>query len=104
MAAGGGVASLSGFNGKSVKCVKSVGRLALDLLDWTFGLTLAMFLLTVTVATFDIVVVWFGVWIPMRRATAPEDRPYLWTGVAQYARASREQHETEERMRNARKR
>ena len=72
-----------------------------DVVLLTLILTTAMFCLSCAVATFDIIVVWFGVWIPLRRATAPEDRPYLWMGVAGYARAAREAHEADERMREA---
>lgn len=70
------------------------------LLELTFLLTAAMFSLSVAVASFDIVVVWFGVWIPLRRATSPEDRPFLWKGIAGYAKAAREQHEFEQRMKH----
>ncbi len=58
-------------------------------------------LVTLAVATFDIVVVWFGVWIPLRRSVAPEDRPFLWTGIAGYAKANREEHDRDVRMRGA---
>jgi hypothetical protein len=57
------------------------------------------FLITIAVAAFDIVVVWFGVWIPLHRSVAREDRPYLWRGVADYARAGREGAEAQARMR-----
>ena len=56
-------------------------------------------LITIVVAAFDIVVVWFGVWIPMRREVDPKDRRYIWRGLADYARASRLEHETNARLR-----
>lgn len=57
------------------------------------------FAITVVVATFDIIVVWFGVWIPLRRSVAPEDRPFLFTGIGAYAKASREEKEELEFLR-----
>jgi hypothetical protein len=56
-------------------------------------------LITIVVAAFDIVVVWFGVWIPLRRSVARGDLPYLWKGVADYARASHLEAETNSRLR-----
>lgn len=60
------------------------------------------FLITVIVAAFDIVVVWWGVWIPMRREVDPQDRKYIWRGLADYARASRLEAETNSRIRRQR--
>jgi hypothetical protein len=61
------------------------------------------FLLTVAVASFDIVVVWWGVWIPLRRSVAPEDRAYLWRGIAAYAKGERVRAEDLERLERSRR-
>lgn len=73
----------------------------MDLLELAVTATLVQLAITVIVASFDIVVVWFGVWIPLRRATPKEDRPYLWKGLADYARQAREGDELERRVRRA---
>ena len=76
----------------------------MDVLLFLLVLAIIQFSITIAVATFDIIVVWFGVWIPMRRATAPEDRPYLWRGIAGYAKKERELAELQARVEATRKR
>ena len=65
-----------------------------------YNVSTLQLLLTIAIGTFDVVVVWFGVWIPMRRAVAPEDRAYLWRGIAGYAKGERERAELERKMRS----
>lgn len=66
---------------------------------WGYNVGTLQLLITIVVAAFDIVVVWFGVWIPLRRSVERRDLPYLWRGVADYARASRLEAETNSRLR-----
>jgi hypothetical protein len=70
-----------------------------EVLELVLFFAALQFSITFAVATFDIWIVWFGVWIPMRREIAPADRKYVWRGVAEYARAAREGAEAQARLR-----
>jgi hypothetical protein len=60
-----------------------------------YNVSTVQLLITIAIATFDVIVVWFGVWIPMRRSVARGDRPFIWRGLAEYAAAARKGHEAE---------
>jgi hypothetical protein len=75
----------------------------LNLLLLTAILTTVMLAITTCVATFDIIVVWFGVWLPLRKSVRPEDRKFMWRGIAEYARDARLAAEEQARIEEGKK-
>ena len=67
-----------------------------DGVGWNVGSL--QLLMTVIAVGVDIGVVFRAVWVPLMRATRPEDRPYIFSGIADFARKARLAAEWEARM------
>ncbi|MCI4357342.1 MAG: hypothetical protein L3K18_09475 [Thermoplasmata archaeon] len=66
----------------------------------TLLLDLVLFQLAITgiAVAVDLLIVFRGFWLPLIRAVPKKDRPYIFTGLADFAAKGREQAEREHRM------
>jgi hypothetical protein len=71
----------------------------LGLIPGGFGYNVGtlQFLIAVSLATLDLLILYRVIWIPFVRNVAPEDRPYLWKAVGRNARIEREDAEEKAR-------
>lgn len=77
--------------------------LRVDILETVLWLAIYQALIASVAVAVDLLIVFRAVWLPLMRVLPREDRPYLWAGVAQYAKAAREEAERIARMNDARR-
>jgi hypothetical protein len=69
-----------------------------DVLTLSLFLQIVQLSITLVAVTVDLLIVVRLVWIPLIRSMPKEDRPYLWSSVASYAKTAREAAETDRRL------